>query len=190
VERHGQPAWRIECDDLAVGGDAAVGIRVPERRSDRPLGFDARAVVVLRGLLAVGDRAPDPLRIGLDVDAVHVVRRGHSGTLLQVLLQRAQGSDYGRRELADPAIVDQADRHGVEVVPLLATDLPRRDQVRRLEDVQVTHDAEPGHPRELVRKLAECLAVEREQPVEQQSPARVAQRLEHLRHRIHGLDYM
>ena len=93
-------------------------------------------------------------------------------------------------ELADPAVRDEADRDGVEVVMLLAADLPRLDQAGRREDVEMTHDAEPGHPGKSRRELAEGLSVAIEQPVEEQPPARIADSPEDRRHVVHGRHYV
>ena len=74
---------------------------------------------------------------------------------------------------------DEADRDGIEEVVLLAADLARVvDQARRLEHVEMAHDAEPGHRRQVRAQLAERLAVALEQPVEEEAPARVAERPE------------
>ena len=92
----------------------------------------------------------------------------------------------GLGELADPAIGDEADRDGVEVVVLLAADPAGLDQAGRLEHVEMAHDAEPGHPRQRRRQLAERLSVAIEQPVEEQPPARIAESPEDRRHVVHA----
>jgi hypothetical protein len=68
---------------------------------------------------------------------------------------------------------------------LLATDPAGLDQAGRLEHVEMAHDSEPGHPGKSRRELAERLSVAIEQPVEEQPPARIAERPEDGRHVVH-----
>ena len=56
-------------------------------------------------------------------------------------------------------------------------DLPSHHEPRVLEDAEVLHDAEPGHL-QLGLQLRERAAVTREEPVEQEPPRRVRERLE------------
>ena len=62
----------------------------------------------------------------------------------------------------------------------LPPDLAARDEVRRLEDAEVLHDAEPRHGRQRRLQLTERLAIALEEPVEQRPAAGVGQRAEHL----------
>ena len=96
----------------------------------------------------------------------------------------AHGAHDGRRVLADPTVVDVPDRDGVEVVALLAPDLPRRDQTRPLQDVQVLHDPEAGHVGQPGRELAERLAIALEEPIQEQASTRVGQRPERRSRRV------
>ena len=70
-------------------------------------------------------------------------------------------------ELADPAVVDETDRHRVEEVALLAPDLDGRHETRLLQHPQVLHDPEPRHLRQVLAQLPERLAIALEEPVEQ-----------------------
>src|SRR4051794_26994223 len=83
--------------------------------------------------------------------------------------------------LAQPAVVDEPDRDGVEEVQLLAAAPASDYEVRLLEHLQVLHHAEARH-RQPALERGERLAVLLEQEVEQRPPRRVRQRLEHLVH--------
>ena len=80
----------------------------------------------------------------------------------------------------EPPVMDPADRHGVEVVVPLATDLAAGHEAGRLQDAQVLHDAEPAHLRQRRLQVSQRLAITLEEPVEQRPPAGVGQRAEHL----------
>src|SRR4029078_1470362 len=93
--------------------------------------------------------------------------------------------DHRFGELADPAVCDQADRDGVQVVVFFPTDPPRLHQARFFQDAERAHDADPGHRRQVPAELAEGLAIALEQSIEQEPPTRIAQGpedLPHLRH--------
>ena len=81
------------------------------------------------------------------------------------------------RVLVDPAVVDQPDRDRVEEVQLLPARAARDDEPPFLEHPEVLHDAEAGHL-QLGLELRERAAVTFEEPVEQQPPRRIRQRLE------------
>lgn len=87
-----------------------------------------------------------------------------------------RGPGFG--ELGDPAVVDLADRHRVQVMDLLPTVAPRRDEVGLLEHLQVLHHAEARQLGQFVAELSEREAVVAEQTVEQATTTRVGQRLE------------
>ena len=94
-------------------------------------------------------------------------------------------------ELRDPAIVGQTDRHRVEEVALLATDLLGRHEIRRLEHAQVLHDPEPRHLRQRLAQLAERLAIALEEPIEEHPSTRVGEGPEDRGHVIrHVADFM
>jgi len=141
----------------------------------RPVRGLPRPEVVLRALFRIGDRLPEALRGGLDVNLVDLLHR-----LLQFVLQAREGCCPGLGVLADPAVVDEADRNGVEVVELPATVSNRRDEAGVGEHAKVLHDAEAGHPRECCLQLGEGLSVALTERVEQGSPARICQRPEDL----------
>ena len=101
--------------------------------------------------------------------------RGGHRVFLQVPLEGGHRADDRLGVLADPTIRDEADRNGIEVVALLAPDAAGRDQFRALEDVQVAHDAEPGHIGQVAAQVAERSAVLVEQEIEQEPAARVGQ---------------
>jgi len=80
--------------------------------------------------------------------------------------------------LVDPAVVDQPDRYRVQEVQLLSPCSARDHEARVLEHTQVLHDAEAGHL-QLGLELGERAAVTLEEPVEEESPRRVREGLEH-----------
>ena len=84
--------------------------------------------------------------------------------------------------LRDPAVVDEADGDGVEVVQLLAAVLARDHEAGLFEHAEVLHHAEAGHRREVDAQLTQALPVVLEQPVEEEASAGIPQRLEHLFH--------
>ena len=80
--------------------------------------------------------------------------------------------------LVDPPVVDQSDRDRVQEVPFLPPCFARDHEARVFEHAQMFHDAEPGHLH-LGLELGERAAVTLEEPVEQESPRRVRECLEH-----------
>ena len=182
MERHDDASTRVDLEDLAVGGGRAVGIGVGQRRARRPVGGDARAVVVADGLVALGDGPPDAVGRGLDVDGVDVVDRVHRA--LQLCLDGGHGTDDRFGELADPAVVHETDRHRVEEMALLATDLDGRHEAGLLEDPQVLHDPEARHVRQVPAQLPKRLAIALEEPVEQHPPIGIGQCPEDRRRRF------
>ena len=80
--------------------------------------------------------------------------------------------------------MDEADRHWVEEVALLATDLHRREKARLLEDPEVLHDAEPRHPGQVLAQLSKRLAIALEESIEEQSPPGIGQGSEDRCHRV------
>ena len=106
---------------------------------------------------------------GADVDGVDEGGRSGRGhrVPLQVVLQVDQGGGRPGPVLVEPAIVEPPDRDRVEVVVLLAADAARRHEAGRLEDAQVLHDAEAGHPRHRHGQLPERAAVALEEEVQQ-----------------------
>jgi hypothetical protein len=102
-----------------------------------------------------------------------------------VSFHRAERPDDRLGVLADPAVVHEPDRDGVEVMPFLPALAPGRDERRRLQDAQVPHHPEPRHLRQVRAQLTERLAIALEEPIQQEPAARVAQRPED---RGHGID--
>jgi len=80
--------------------------------------------------------------------------------------------------LVDPPVVDESDRDRVQEVPFLPPCSPRDYEARVFEHAQMLHDAEAGHLH-LGLELGERAAVALEEPVEQESPRRVRDCLEH-----------
>ena len=78
----------------------------------------------------------------------------------------------------DPPIVDQPDRVRVQEVPFLPPCFARDHEARVFEHAQMLHDAEARHLH-LGLELGERAAVTLEEPVEQESPRRVRECLEH-----------
>jgi hypothetical protein len=78
--------------------------------------------------------------------------------------------------------VDEPDGNGVEVVELASAVTAGRDQVGPFQDVEVAHDAEAGHRRQVGTQLADRLRVSLEEAIEQQPAARIGQRAEHKLH--------
>mgnify|MGYP003516575287 CR=1 FL=1 len=85
----------------------------------------------------------------------------------------------------DPSVVDLADRHGIQVVELLATLLVGDDELRGLEQAEVLHHAEAGHLGERLDKARQSLAVVIGQRVEQRPTRGVRERLEHVVEVVH-----
>jgi hypothetical protein len=98
--------------------------------------------------------------------------------MLQFCLEIGERRHVRFPVLVDPPVVNEADRHRVEEVQLLAARSPGEDEPRVFEDAQVLHDAEARHL-QLRLELGERAAVTREEPVEQVAPRRVRQRPEH-----------
>ncbi len=111
---------------------------------------------------------------------VDVVERVHRS--LQLRLEGGHGADDRLGELADPAVVDQTDRHRVEVVALLAADLDGRHEIRLLQHAQVLHDPEARHVRQVLAQLPERLAIALEEPIEQDPPIGIGEGPEGRRH--------
>ena len=110
---------------------------------------------------------------------------------LQLCLEGRHGAHDRLGELADPAVVDEADRHRVQEVALLAADALGRHETRLLEDPQVLHDPEPRHRGQVPAQLTERLAIALEEPVEQDPPTGVGERPEDRSHVVrHAADYM
>ena len=87
--------------------------------------------------------------------------------------------------------MDEADRHRVEVVALLPADASGRDEAGSLQDAEVLHDPEPGHPGQRLAQLAERLAIALEEPIEEDPPTRVAECPEDRSHVVrHRRDVM
>jgi hypothetical protein len=81
-------------------------------------------------------------------------------------------------ELVDPAVVDEPDRHRVEVMQLLPAGTPGHDEASLFQHAQVLHHAETRHLQTGL-ELRQRQPVLREQPVEQRPPGRVGERPEH-----------
>src|SRR3954462_8808703 len=99
------------------------------------------------------------------------MRCSSCGTFLQLALEIRERRHSALGELVDPSVVDEPDGHGVEVVELFPSDLPRDDETGVLEDAEVLHDAEARHL-QLGLQLRERAAVTLEEPVEQEPPRR------------------
>jgi hypothetical protein len=189
MERHGDAPARLDRQNLAVGGHGSVGIHVPDRRANRPVGRDTSPVVIANGVVAVRDRPPDPLRRGLDEGGVDVIDRVHRS--LQVVLQVRHGAHDRLGELADPAVVHETDRNGVQEMALHPADLDGRQEVRVFEDREVLHHPETGHLGQVLAQLSQRLAIALEEPIEQDPPTRVGERSKDRCHGIrHARDYM
>jgi hypothetical protein len=80
--------------------------------------------------------------------------------------------------LVDPPIVDQSDRDRVQEVPFLPPCSARDHEAGVFEHSKMLHDAEARHFH-LGLELGERAAVTLEKPVEQESPRRVRECLEH-----------
>ena len=87
-------------------------------------------------------------------------------------------ADLSLGVLVDPPVVDQPDRDRVEEVELLPAFLPRDDEPRLLEELQVLHDPEPRHL-QLGLELRQRAAVALEELVEQEPTGGVGQSPEH-----------
>ena len=101
------------------------------------------------------------------------------------MLEVDERRDPALRVLVDPAVVDQPDRHRVEVVQLLPAPAARDDEPRLLQHLEVLHDPEARHL-EPGLELDERAAVTLEEPVEQMPSRRIGQCLEDVGV-VHGL---
>src|SRR4029077_20979340 len=101
--------------------------------------------------------------------------------LLEFSFQARESGDPGLRVFADPALVDEPDRDGVQEVELLPAAPARDHEIGLLQQPEVLHDAEARHGQALLERT-QRLPVLLEELVEQSSPGRVAERLEHLIH--------
>ena len=87
--------------------------------------------------------------------------------------------------------MDEADRHRVQEVALLAADALCRHEPRLFEDAQVLHDPEARHRGQVHAQLTERLAIALEELVEQDPPTGVGERPEDRSHVIrHAADFM
>src|SRR2546425_685327 len=84
------------------------------RRGQRPVRLDRSAELVLRPDHRIGDRLPQALGRGADVDLEDLLH-----LVLQLVLQADEPGSPRLGVLADPPVVDQTDRDRVEVVQLL-----------------------------------------------------------------------
>jgi len=75
--------------------------------------------------------------------------------------------------------VDLADRHGVQVVVLLASDPAPRHEVRAFEDCEVLHHSEAREFRDRGTQLAQREAVLLDEAIEKPSPSWLSQRSKH-----------
>ena len=142
---------------------------------------------VLGGVLGIDQRVPDALAGRADEDLVDVGGSGHGqapvlASVLGLVAKREQAGHERLGVARDPAIVDLADRDGVEVVELGTAGPFGHDQARLLEHVKMLHDAEAGHVGQHLAQLVECLAVAASQRVEQGASPLVRKRLEDLVH--------
>ena len=191
---HEQARWvdldvgaRGDVDDTGHGG-GVVGAR-------GPVALRLHAEAVDRALGGVGDRLPQSLRRGLDVDLEHGGAGGDGGgalgpgnsldaghvLILQIGLEPAERGRPGLGVLAHPPVVDEPDGDGVEEVQLLAALAAGGHDPGLLEHLQVLHHAEARH-RQAPLECREGLAVLPEELVEQGPAGRVGQCLEHLVH--------
>src|SRR5512143_983167 len=125
-----------------------------------------------------------PIPFGSGVSAMRCGTSNSSaiGFLLELTLQGREPRGPRLRVLADPALVDEPDRHWVQEMELLSAPLAGDDEIRLLQHLEVLHHAEARH-RQATLEGAERLPVLLEEPVEQLAPGRIAERLEHL---VHG----
>src|SRR5207244_94543 len=99
----------------------------------------------------------------------------------RVLQARLQGEQAGRdstRVLVEPAVVEPANRDGIEEVMLLPADPTGGHEAGGLEDAQVLHRTESGHLRQRLLELRERLAIALMESIEQESPGWIRQRPE------------
>src|SRR5580700_6130421 len=152
----------------------------PVGRTGRPVRLDRRAELILRPDHRIGDRLPQALGRGADVDLEDLLH-----LILQLVLEAGQAGRPRLGVLADPPVVDQADRDRVEVVQFLATPSPAHDEPGVLQDLQVLGHGDARHvvPR---REGNERLTVAREQLVKERPPGRVGQGPEHKFHVTHN----
>ena len=113
-----EPARRIDLEVLALAESAGppAGCDGLVARARRPVGRRPRRRSCTSPHVGVGDRLPQPLGRGLDVDLEDLLH----GRLLQSCLEAAERGRPGLGVLAHPPVVDEPDRDGVQEVELLA----------------------------------------------------------------------
>jgi hypothetical protein len=99
-------------------------------------------------------------------------------SVLQAPLEVRERRDVALPVLVDPPVVDEPDRHRVQEVQLLPPRPARDHEARVLQHAQVLHDAEARH-RQLRLQLGQRAPVARVEPVEQEPPGGIRERLEH-----------
>ena len=104
------------------------------------------AEVVLAPDLGVGDRLPEALGRGADVDLEDLLHRA-----LQSLLEVAEPGGPGLGVLAHPPVVDEPDRDGVQEVELLPAPPPRDDEAGLLEQLAGASSPRSGSSRSAPR---------------------------------------
>lgn len=169
----------IDFEDLALA-EQAVGLGGAhlEAPAGLPVRGDPHAEVVLAPDLGVGDRLPEALRGGADVNLEDLFHGA-----LQSALEAAECGRPGFRVLAHPPVVDEPDRDGVQEVELFPAAASGHDQAGFLELLEVLHHAEAADA-EACLERAERLPVLTEELVEEAAPRRVGQCLEHFVHAI------
>ena len=117
---------------------------------------------------------------GADVAIIGLIRDGKRryGAARNAVLQAGDVTRPQRAVLVGPALVDQLDRHRVEVQTTLTARLLRQHETRAFQHRQVLHDGDSAHVEVFCQRAHVAAGI----PVEdvQDAPAvRVGQRLEY-----------
>src|SRR5579863_4660109 len=147
-----------------------------ETRTGRPVRSDPHAELVLAPDLRVGDRLPESLGRGADIDLENLFH----GTL-QSGLEAAQRSGPRFCVLAHPSVMDEADGDRVQEVELFAAATFSDNETSLFELLEVLHDAKARH-REALLERTQGLPVLTEQFVEKLPSGRIGESFEHFVH--------
>src|SRR5215217_8621931 len=131
--------WRVDKEVFALE-ERSVGTGVIEfvARSRCPVRLHACAEVVLSTDLRIGDRFPEALRAGADVNLEDFLHWA-----LQFLFQSGQTGGPRLGVFAHPPVMDEADRNRVEIVQLFPPPPSADNEAGLLESTQVFCSRDP-----------------------------------------------
>ena len=131
---------------------------------------------ILCGDVGIGERRPYCLGGASDVGHIDEIKRvWHGGFCL--LLDGVKGAKARTFERCDPALLYFVDRHGIQIVQLLAPSFNGTDEIRGLESAEMLCRRLAGHG-EIATEFGERLAVSQAQPVEHLAAGGIGERPE------------